>query len=981
MAANFLGIPNVDGPSDTRSQRRGSQSGGSKAGSHAGGSQSGRSRSGSTGQKQSPFPAGVGFDPALDDPSKTQSTNLRLDLPADAYCKITNRTPFTRRPGFNQSGKDIRVHVNQFRLKSISDYSVQQYDLTISPGGDKRGLIERIWKSSQIKRKLAEHKNGPWLFDGNKLVWSTNKVKEIRVTVDLGSEPGRRPSQDRDRDRFYFIMKHTGSINTNALRAYLEGKMDWDTSVLECVNFLDHALRQGPSERMHAVKRAFFPPNAATHRLNNATEAIKGIYAAIRMNQSINQGGMGLGVLVDVSHQTFFVSQNFESLVCEFIRNYDRKFRNVTLENLAGFLQPVKVKLSSGQEIWAKSDAFKALDKLRKMKFEVHHRGKTDDPKGYTVKGFTWQPKLLPDLTHAKNTTFDIKDRQTGVISHRSVYDHFVKQYNIRLRYWMLPLIETTRDGFFPLEVCHVKRYNRYPFKLDPDQTAAMIKFAVQRPEERKKDILTAVKALNWGEDPYLRNLKISIDPQMTMVQAKLLKNPEVQYSNGKVDPGTKGRWDLRGKKFVSPNSFPLKSWAFCVVDSSVDKPTLDNFVKVFTGVYQGHGGRIEKPPMVLSFPPRTDQGDLTFKFTPQIIFFILPDKTSWVYERLKKNADCRYACLSQMLQSMHVKKAQPQYCSNVCMKVNSKLGGQTSRIPIAGNSPTFKVPTLIIGCDVSHGPVGGDLPSMASLTVSMDKDAATYCANVQTNGIRREILNPSTIHFLLSDLVKHWCKKNGTAPSDVYYFRDGVSEGQFAHVMDMEVPIIKQVFQETAGKIPKLTVVVATKRHHVRFFPEFGDKNKNPLPGTLVEREVTHPFHYDFFLCSHSAIQGTARPVHYHVLHDEIKPGPDALQKMIYNQCYQYARSTTPVSLHPAVYYAHLASARAMAHVDRASSDQLPLEARPRALPAPGLAAKYDTSASVEDVHTESRPLLPMGGSEARPDAKEIFRHTMWFI
>ena len=41
------------------------------------------------------------------------------------------------------------------------------------------------------------------------------------------------------------------------------------------------------------------------------------------------------------------------------------------------------------------------------------------------------------------------------------------------------------------------------------------------------------------------------------------------------------------------------------------------------------------------------------------------------------KVLDCKYVCLSQMLQRAHVQKAQGQYCSNVAMKVNAKLGGQ----------------------------------------------------------------------------------------------------------------------------------------------------------------------------------------------------------------------------------------------------------------------------------------------------------------
>ena len=106
----------------------------------------------------------------------------------------------------------------------------------------------------------------------------------------------------------------------------------------------------------------------------------------------------------------------------------------------------------------------------------------------------------------------------------------------------------------------------------------------------------------------------------------------------------------------------------------------------------------------------------------------------------------------------------------------------------------------------------------------------------------------------------------------------------------------------DPAGQ-PKFVVVVASKRHHIRFFPKpndrvGADRNGNPVPGTLVEKDVTHPFENDFYLCSHSAIQGTARPVHYHVLLDEVGLSTNQLHAMIYEQCYAYIRSTTPVSL-----------------------------------------------------------------------------------
>lgn len=69
------------------------------------------------------------------------------------------------------------------------------------------------------------------------------------------------------------------------------------------------------------------------------------------------------------------------------------------------------------------------------------------------------------------------------------------------------------------------------------------------------------------------------------------------------------------------------------------------------------------------------------------------------MYERLKKNMECRFATVSQMLNVAHVKKAQPQYCSNVCMKLNAKLGGASCKVADAKPpKPFFPRPTMIIG-------------------------------------------------------------------------------------------------------------------------------------------------------------------------------------------------------------------------------------------------------------------------------------------
>lgn len=73
---------------------------------------------------------------------------------------------------------------------------------------------------------------------------------------------------------------------------------------------------------------------------------------------------------------------------------------------------------------------------------------------------------------HSKNTYFKYKDRNASPPRERdiTVYDYFKERYNIRLEFPQLPLVQTTRDGLYPMEVCMIKPYQKYVYKLDGQQ-------------------------------------------------------------------------------------------------------------------------------------------------------------------------------------------------------------------------------------------------------------------------------------------------------------------------------------------------------------------------------------------------------------------------------------------------------------------------------------------------------------------------------
>ncbi|KAL8684936.1 MAG: hypothetical protein Q9224_006056 [Gallowayella concinna] len=529
------------------------------------------------------------------------------------------------------------------------------------------------------------------------------------------------------------------------------------------------------------------------------------------------------------------------------------------------------------------------------------------------------------------------------------------------------------------MELCKLLPNQRYPYKLSDDQTAKMIKFAAQQPRGHLEGIDQGLHMLAWANDSHLKQHKVAISNERIQTNARILPAPALNFCKSIVKPGKSGWWDLKGKAFVAGNPKELISWGVMVIKSSnsaenIPSSQAKDFVKSFVKIYRDHGGTVSRKyePEYLEVEPRANLvkaiADIitsvrkNTKEDPQILIFILPNKNSDVYLRIKKDCDCHWGVYSQCVQVKEVRKVNnDRYISNLLMKVNAKLGGTTNRIDTKESQQFFD--TMIIGADVSHSAPGVHAPSYAAMTVSMDSSATRYAAGVQTNGFRDEIIKTQNLRTCLEPLFSRWQKAvgKGNLPNNVYYFRDGVSESRFTEVLATEVADMKNLFLELDHrKKIKFTVVVAEKRHHIRFFPQDGDKNGNPFPGTIVERDVTDPFGNDFYLCSHTAIQGTARPVHYTMLINEIGVSVDRFQKMLYEQCYQYIRSATAVSLHPAVYYAHLASKRARAHdtsvEQKGSHDKAP---NPKSKSPP----------------EEPASLRPI------PDNKNGMRYGMWYI
>nr|POE92423.1 protein argonaute [Quercus suber] len=796
-----------------------------------------------------------------------------VDLPVSAW-KMINTVELSAnamppRPKPSTMGIPIKVALNTFAVTRLPQLTVYQFDVMVGSGAEKRGLIMKCWESKAVQQALGKAK---FIFDGNKLAWSDVPItREHRIQVDLDAEQGRSVRPGGKENKHRVVIRQTNKVDFASLTSFMSGTGGFDNAVLEAINFFDHLLRELPSKRFTSIKRSLFMRGSGPRiSLGGAVEALKGAYQSVRIVHI--PGGAQLSINVDVNNSAFFKQLRLLDALAE-----------VSPRGLTDMVSRLS---DPGCE---KGPAAQDLNRFRRLRVYAQHRGKVDD---YVIDRFIFQ------------SAKDYKFEKDGVKI--SLYDYFAKTYKFKLTYPNIPLVKMTKKGtVLPIETLTIKENQRYPFKLSEAQTSSMIKVAATPPADRLQSIEASLKMLDWKNDKALNHYGVKIDDKKTIVNGRLLPAPKVQFGVGDARPGTSGRWDLKGKKFLTANAVALKSWGVCAVHgrrgSKPDRTVIENFIKEFVKIYIGHGGRVENKQPAFCM---ANTGDVAQWVTstwnaagnaaqsrPQMLIFVLTDKDANTYGRIKRSAECRYGVVSQCMQYTHMMKGSPQYISNVCMKFNAKLGGSTARAigpKTGGPTGAFSVPTVIVGADVSHAAPGAKTPSMAAMTVSLDKLAIRYSGLCETNGFRVEMITTENITQLLKPQMKNWMSNvgGGRVPQRLFYFRDGVSEGQFTHVLQQEVHDMKALLKSAdPNSKTQFVVVVAGKRHHIRMFPEpgKGDKNGNPLPGTLVETGVTHPFENDFYLCGHAAIKGTARPTHYSVLLNEAGISNDELQMMIY--------------------------------------------------------------------------------------------------
>ncbi|GFY40825.1 protein argonaute-2 [Trichonephila inaurata madagascariensis] len=756
------------------------------------------------------------------------------------------------------------------------------------------------------------------VFDGKKNLYSVlslgiKNLEEYEISLD-SEVPGdvndpRGPRKDLFMVKINPVEKETGDniISLEPLHALFKGKV---ASVpREAFMVLETVLRHTPCLRYVPVGRCFYYPPNENYTLGGGKEIWFGYH------QSVLLGQKQAMVNLDISSTAFYENISVIDYVAQFLNksvqglHYISSLTESDIDNLSIDLSNVRVQVT-----------------------HLHY------PREYVIKEVS--PKSANDITFT--TTKNSKTRETNI------KNYFYQEYGIRLQFPHLPclLVKANKEVCLPFEVCTIVEKQHCNRELNGRQLAEMIKVTAIPPRERYRETLKIYEHSDYRNDQFLRAFDLRVQPDPLKVVGRIINAPQVQYSNEIVRPYN-GSWNMKNIKFFSGTK--INTWTLLSFADPTDCPKglLHKFAESLCYYANSQGTELDRCSHIEIANAELQNVYIQFRemkdqFNAELIFVVLPleaDRSrhkssqsrqkrevnsSILYSEIKKVAETNIGLITQCIKGKNVieKYNNASFISNLCLKLNAKMGGINNTLMPGEISEFIKDSILIVGADVNHS---RDENSIAAVVGSMDENYYRYAVSVsfqknekkkkKTCEVIRDMKN--MIHKILLEFQK----VRKSLPQKIIVYRDGVSEGQFQDVQNREIKWITEACLSIKRDYkPKITFIVVQKGHHRKFLPENQTQGAGPMrncpPGTAVDSVVTHPLNYDFYLYSHLGLKGTSKCCYYTVLHDDNGYGFDALEKLSYYLCHIYIRCTKSISVPSPIQYAHLAAYRARRHL-----------------------------------------------------------------
>ncbi|KAJ5679615.1 hypothetical protein N7462_007859 [Penicillium macrosclerotiorum] len=829
-----------------------------------------------------------------------------------------------RRPGYGTKGRPIILRTNFFEMAFDKNVRFYSYRIGIKPEPEPKRHLKDIFKKLLEEEKVIAVKAAT---DGVSELVTCAEIKDTRplpISVDMNGNGEKKNYQVSF--NFHGIIDHN-QVLTGLRDATMKSQIPDEAISIRALNIL---MGRSPYHDPGIVTigkggNKFFriDQRCQSMYLEGGLDCIRGFFGSVRLSA----GRILLNV--NVNHGAFYRPGPLAFLVNEFEKVFgqDRHMFNKYVKGIRVELSHLKHETKDGKE--------------PRVKVVWGLATPRDGRRGE-------HPPRVPRVgSCADNVEFYMYDRDKPQAKGRyiSVTNYFKQEYKMTLRYGDKPVMNvgnTERPTYLPLDVCTILPGQIYHGELGTAQRRNIIKFSCRRPPENYTSITQDGLDIIGVNRQDTDKLGIHINPKMTVVPGRILNAPSLKYGSKKEVPRF-GAWNLINKRFCSAAT--INRWTGVLIrrvdrdGRPINPPgNVENALKSFYAKSKDLGINMSIPILPVhnvdlnqNETKQPAQIGMMFdkmkELRVELVLVLLPNGADRVFEFVKWVGDTKAGILNHCCLASKFIPGNDQYMANNSLKINLRMGGVNQ---VLETPPTLlsSGKTIVVGLDVTHpSPTDPDtFPSIASIVASVDGRLGQWPGQVKIQQRRME--NVQFLKEMLLARLQRWKKDNKELPQNILIYRDGVSEGQYQMVLTEEMKGVRDAIQAIyKNEPPRVTILVCGKRHNVRFFPtaqQDCDRTSNPINGTVVDRGVTRPIYWDFYLQAQSPLQGSARPAHYIVIHDEIfgatardgAAAVDSLQELTHSICYMMGRCTRSISYSTPAFLADRFADRARKYV-----------------------------------------------------------------
>lgn len=458
------------------------------------------------------------------------------------------------------------------------------------------------------------------------------------------------------------------------------------------------------------------------------------------------------------------------------------------------------------------------------------------------------------DFSSTPSSTFDQKGQQISYV------DYYQQRYQLVIRDIKQPMLVSNpkardiRDGrdqvlFLVPELCRATGLTD-KMRADYQMMRGMAEHTQMDPERRKNRLLDFTRRLHNTPNSLqqLQRFNTDLDNKLVSFDGRALPQEQIIFGDGRSFMNdNRVDWTNAMKSNQMFYTVPLKRWIF-MYPKKFERDS-EVFLGLMREVASGMNYEMGEPKIKMMVDDRTatyvKEIETVMSMDPKMIMIVVPNNAADRYAAIKRLTCVGKAIPTQVIVSktMMPKKGNmggvKSIATKVMIQLNCKLGGAPWMInfPVSG--------VMTVGFDVTHDSRDKS-KSYGAFVASMDlKEAVEYFSVVSPHKDGAEMSTNIELHMVQA--LKSFYTRHGKLPARIFFYRDGVGDGQIEYIHAQEVKRldakIAEIYLKSGGGVqPKFSFIIVNKRLNTRIFLNEGTRVSNPVSGTVVDTTITLP-------------------------------------------------------------------------------------------------------------------------------------------